>query len=90
MVIQLPLLADAGWIALAAFIGALSAATAMVIVESVACGIMISNDLVVPLLLRRPNFRGKRASEADGEDADTQLPRPWWTRFSPSDGSASS
>jgi len=69
MVIQLPLLGDAGWVALVAFIGALSAATAMVIVESVACGIMISNDLVVPLLLRRPNFRGKRAGEADGKDS---------------------
>jgi Na+/proline symporter/signal transduction histidine kinase len=69
MVIQLPLLAEAGWVALVAFIGALSAATAMVIVESVACGIMISNDLVVPLLLRRPNFRGKRAGEKDGEDS---------------------
>ncbi|MGE0611140.1 MAG: NahK/ErcS family hybrid sensor histidine kinase/response regulator, partial [Hyphomicrobiales bacterium] len=34
-------------------IGGLSAATAMVIVASVALAIMISNDLVVPLLLRR-------------------------------------
>lgn len=66
MVIQLPLLAEAGWVALIAFIGALSAATAMVIVESVACGIMISNDLVVPLLLRRPQFRGNPKDEPSG------------------------
>jgi Na+/proline symporter/signal transduction histidine kinase len=66
MVIQLPLLAEAGWVALIAFIGALSAATAMVIVESVACGIMISNDLVVPLLLRRPQFRGNPKDEQSG------------------------
>ena len=33
-----------------AFIGGLSAATAMVIVESVALSIMISNDLIIPLV----------------------------------------
>jgi len=59
MVLSLPLHADAGAIALVAFIGALSAATAMVIVESVACGIMISNDLAVPFLLRRTDLRPK-------------------------------
>ncbi len=42
---------------LIAFLGAFSAATAMVIVDSVACSIMISNDLAIPLLLRRPNLR---------------------------------
>ncbi|KAA2238326.1 hybrid sensor histidine kinase/response regulator [Salinarimonas soli] len=52
-VLALPLHAGAGWIALAAFLGGLSAATAMVIVESVAVAIMISNHLVMPLLLRR-------------------------------------
>lgn len=57
MVLLLPLQGEAGTIALIAFIGALSAATAMVIVESVACGIMISNDLVMPFLLRRTNLR---------------------------------
>ena len=38
---------------MAAFVGGLSAATAMVIVESVALAIMVSNDLVVPLVLQR-------------------------------------
>ena len=36
-----------------AFVGGLSAATAMVIVESVALAIMVSNDIVMPLVLRR-------------------------------------
>ena len=36
-----------------AFVGGLSAATAMVIVESVALSIMISNDLIIPLFVRR-------------------------------------
>ncbi len=38
---------------IAAFVGGLSAATAMVIVESVALSIMVSNDLIMPLVLQR-------------------------------------
>lgn len=52
-VLALPLLAGHDALALIAFIGGLSAATAMVIVASVALSIMISNDLVIPLFLRR-------------------------------------
>ena len=40
-------------LAMVAFIGGLSAATAMVIVASVALSIMISNDLVIPIFVRR-------------------------------------
>ena len=61
-VLSLPLLQGQDALALIAFIGGLSAATAMVIVESVALSIMISNDLVIPLFLRRflrPDFRAK-------------------------------
>jgi Na+/proline symporter/nitrogen-specific signal transduction histidine kinase len=42
----------ASLLALLAFIGGLSAATGMIIVESVALSTMVSNDLVMPLLLR--------------------------------------
>jgi len=52
-VLALPLNAQSGALAMLAFVGGLSAATAMVIVESVAVAIMVSNDLVVPLVLRR-------------------------------------
>ncbi len=52
-VLALPLSAGSEFVTLAAFIGGLSAATAMVIVATVALSIMVSNDLVVPLLLRR-------------------------------------
>src|SRR5262245_12240418 len=52
-VLALPLSAGSELFTLLAFIGGLSAATAMVIVESVALAIMISNDLVVPLVLKR-------------------------------------
>jgi signal transduction histidine kinase len=52
-VLALPLAAGSDLLALAAFVGGLSAATAMVIVESVALAIMVSNDLVVPLVIKR-------------------------------------
>lgn len=51
-VLLLPLQRDAGVIALLVFVGGLSAATAMVIVASVALAIMISNHLAMPVLLR--------------------------------------
>jgi Na+/proline symporter len=41
-----------GWLALLVFIGGLSAATGMVIVETIALSTMVCNDLVMPLLLR--------------------------------------
>ena len=52
-VLHLPMSVDAGAITLIGFIGGLSAATAMVIVASVALSIMISNDLVMPFIVRR-------------------------------------
>ena len=51
-VLSLPLANEAPALALAAFIGGLSAATGMVIVEAIAVSTMVSNDLVMPLLLR--------------------------------------
>src|SRR5690606_33536037 len=52
-VLALPLFSGHDALAIVAFVGGLSAATAMVIVESVALAIMISNDLVIPLFVRR-------------------------------------
>ncbi|MDB5551220.1 MAG: sensor histidine kinase/response regulator hybrid protein [Rhizobium sp.] len=52
-VLALPLSADMPWVTMIAFIGGFSAATAMVIVASVALSIMISNDIIMPVLLRR-------------------------------------
>jgi Na+/proline symporter/signal transduction histidine kinase/CheY-like chemotaxis protein len=59
-VLSLPLLQGHETLAMIAFIGGLSAATAMVIVESVALSIMISNDLVMPVFLRRFLKRDRR------------------------------
>jgi Na+/proline symporter/signal transduction histidine kinase len=53
LVLSLPLSAQSTMLTLAAFVGGLSAATAMVIVECVALAIMVSNDIVMPLVLQR-------------------------------------
>ncbi|MGO4573772.1 PAS domain-containing hybrid sensor histidine kinase/response regulator [Microvirga sp. 2TAF3] len=57
-VLALPLFDNAGKIAIIAFLGGFSAATAMVIVDSVAVAVMISNHLVMPIVLRRRAFAG--------------------------------
>lgn len=51
-VLSLPLSEGARGLALVAYLGGLSAATGMLIVETVAVATMVCNDLVMPLLLR--------------------------------------
>src|SRR6516225_3734109 len=53
LVLSVPLVAGYNGLAVLAFLGGLSAAASMVIVETVALSTMICNDLVVPMLLRR-------------------------------------
>ncbi|RWX53784.1 hybrid sensor histidine kinase/response regulator [Photobacterium chitinilyticum] len=65
-VINLPLLQGAESIALLAFLGGTSAATGMVIVSTIALAIMVSNDLVLPLLLRRLRVSGRNFSAFSG------------------------
>ncbi len=67
-VLNLPLLYEKNLLALLVFIGGLSAATSMVIVSTIALSIMMSNNLIVPLLLRT-QIIGKK----DNEDISTQL-----------------
>lgn len=59
-VLTLPIAFGEAWLALAVFIGGLSAATGMVIVETIALSTMVSNDLVLPVLLHRwgPGSKG--------------------------------
>ncbi len=52
-ILALPLRADAGLVAVTVFLGGFSAATAMIVVDSLALSKMISNDIVLPFLLRR-------------------------------------
>ncbi|SFC15944.1 PAS domain S-box-containing protein [Marinospirillum celere] len=51
-VLTLPLAYDAGWLALLAYIGGFSAATSMAIMATVAVSIMVSNEIVIPFLLK--------------------------------------
>src|SRR5262249_34414196 len=64
-VLALPIAAGQRALAVFVFIGGLSAATSMIIVETIALSTMISNSLVMPVLLRsrsllarRPNLTG--------------------------------
>jgi len=52
-VLALPIEGNAPLLSVGVFIGGLSAATAMVIVECVALSVMLSNDIIVPLVLQR-------------------------------------
>ncbi len=61
-VLGLPMGAGSPTLSLIAFIGGLSAATAMVIVESIAVAIMVCNGLVIPLLLTN------RLAESEWQD----------------------
>ena len=56
LVIDLPLSLGNNYIGLLVFIGGFSAATGMVIVETIALSTMISNDLIAPILLRNEKW----------------------------------
>ena len=61
-VLTLPLFHDQKALAMLAFLGGLSAATGMVIVEAIAVSTMVCNDLVMPVLLRT-----RRLAQRSGE-----------------------
>jgi Na+/proline symporter/nitrogen-specific signal transduction histidine kinase len=65
-VLTLPLAAGQHALALLAFVGGLSAATGMVIVEAIAVSTMVCNDLVMPLLLRTRRFQATAGSDLTG------------------------
>ena len=58
-VLAVPLQQGENLIALIAFLGGFSAATAMVVVETIALSTMATNDLLAPLLLRRHGDAGE-------------------------------
>ena len=53
-VLALPLYAGHPWLALLVYLGGLSAASSMIIVETVALSVLLSNHLLMPLLVRVP------------------------------------
>jgi signal transduction histidine kinase len=58
-VLVLPLQNGAKWLSLFTFIGGFSAATSMIIVETIAISTMMSNNIATPLLLVAKNFKTK-------------------------------
>ena len=56
-VLALPLSAGHSWLALLTYLGGLSAASSMIIVETIALSVMMSNHLLMPLLVRVPAAR---------------------------------
>jgi Na+/proline symporter/signal transduction histidine kinase len=67
-VLGLPLANGTPMLTVVIFIGGLSAATAMVIVECVALAIMVSNHIIMPLVLKRSS-----ASPADSQNLGSLL-----------------
>ncbi len=65
-VLTLPMAAKHEALALFVFIGGLSAATGMVIVETIALSTMICNDLVMPVLLRWKALKLKNKRDLSG------------------------
>ena len=69
-VLSLPLAYGAPALAVFAYVGGLSAATGMLIVETVAVATMVCNDLVMPALLRLLRFGGRRQRRPDAAAAE--------------------
>lgn len=65
-VLSLPLAQGYEWLALFVFVGGLSAATGMVIVEAIAVSTMVCNDLVMPFLLRTERFGSRSSGDLTG------------------------
>jgi Na+/proline symporter/nitrogen-specific signal transduction histidine kinase len=66
-VLALPLSSGHQGIALLTFLGGLSAATGMIVVETIALATMVSNSLVIPALLRFEHRRGRQLRSSSGE-----------------------
>lgn len=64
--LALPLSQGQGWLALIAYLGGFSAATSMVIVETIALSTMISNELVLPAVLGSKRFRVAASGDLAG------------------------
>ncbi len=62
-VLSLPLTHGVPALALFAFVGGLSAATGMLIVETIAVSTMVCNDLVMPTLLRMKSFSAQAGGD---------------------------
>jgi PAS domain S-box-containing protein len=62
--LALPLAGGHNWLALATYLGGFSAATGMVVVETIALSTMVCNEVVMPIVLRYGRLRHDRALDA--------------------------
>lgn len=58
-ILQLPMKSHVNWLTALVYIGGFSAASSMIIVETIAISIMLSNNIVMPLLLSTSSFKEK-------------------------------
>ncbi|NTS76945.1 PAS-domain containing protein [Catenovulum sp. SM1970] len=59
-IMQLPLMMDQTWVALLVFVGGLSAATAMIIVATLTLSTMLTNEVLMPFILKQQNRRNRQ------------------------------
>lgn len=74
-VLALPYAAHSQLFTTIAFVGGVSSATAMVIVETIALAIMVSNNIVVPLVLLRQGGEQNMFQQREGEPPSAALVR---------------
>ena len=72
-VLTLPVNAQSPFFTLIAFLGGVSASTAMVIVETIALSIMVSNNLIVPLVLLKQGENNMFQRSSDGRRSTALL-----------------
>jgi Na+/proline symporter/signal transduction histidine kinase len=65
-VLELPLAGHQTWLTLGAYLGGFSAATGMVVVETIALSTMICNEIVMPVLLRSPRLHRPPGRDLSG------------------------
>jgi Na+/proline symporter/signal transduction histidine kinase len=65
-VLELPLAGHQQWLTLGAYLGGFSAATGMVIVETIALSTMICNEIVMPVLLRSQRLHRPPTGDLSG------------------------
>jgi len=65
-VLALPLAGGHPWLALATYLGGFSAATGMIIVETIALSTMVCNEFVMPILLRTGHVSHGRGQDVSG------------------------
>jgi len=67
-VLHLPAYKQQGWLTLIAFLGAISAASSMVVISAIALSTMLSNEIVFPFL-----FRSNKANHSDYDNFRLRL-----------------